>query len=108
MRSALPGPIVHVTSAGCCHKDLQVEAAGGQARVTGVFGVFFLGEAQLAWLDAAGGELGVEHLAEVTPHEVFALDRLATLVTGACTAELRIAPAGLASSELLAKTVLSF
>jgi hypothetical protein len=103
-----PGPIVNITLAGCCHKDLLVEAVGGQMRVTGVFGVFYLGQAELVWLDASGGELGVERLAEVTPHEVFTLNQLATPAAGACTVELRIAPVGTTRGELLAKTVLSF
>lgn len=85
-----PGPIVNVTAAGCCHRPLKVEAFDGGVRVTGVFGVFFLGDVQLVWLDGGGVELAAETVAPANPLDVLTIDLVRRVPEGSHTVQLRV------------------
>ena len=69
-----PGPIVDVTAAGCCHQPLQAESAGASIRLRGVFGVFYVGDVQVVWLDDGDGEVEAETLAAANPLDVLTVD----------------------------------
>ena len=86
-----PGPIVSVTPAGCCHRPLKAEYLDDGVRLTGVFGVFYLGNVQLVWLDGAGGELSVETVGPVNPLDVLTIDMVRCVPEGADGVQLRVA-----------------
>ncbi|MBI2940132.1 MAG: DUF4380 domain-containing protein [Chloroflexi bacterium] len=86
-----PGPIVDVTAAGCSHQRLSAEDVSAGVRLTGVFGVFAWGEAQLVWRGATGQELGVESIGPADPLGVLAVDLVRRVPTGAAAVELRVA-----------------
>lgn len=84
-----PGPIVNVTSAGCCHEPLQAISVGDETvRLTGIFGVFCPSAVQVIWVDHGGNTLGAEAIAQADPKSVFHVDAA------------RRAPAGVARVEL--------
>jgi len=85
-----PGPIVNVTSAGCCQRPLKSEKLDHGVRLTGVFGVFSLGEVQLVWLDGAGGELSVEMAGLANPLDVLTIDLVRSIPEEADTVQLRV------------------
>ena len=65
-----PGPVLAVTDAGCAQQRLSAQAAGEQLQLAGVFGVFHLGRAELAWLDASGAKLATLDCGAVSPNAV--------------------------------------
>ena len=85
-----PGPILDVSPVGCCHQPLTAEWSGHRLRLKGVFGPFFLGAADLVWLDAEGRVCTVETLGSATPTDVLSFDVLRMAPSGARTVELRV------------------
>ncbi|MCZ7599977.1 MAG: hypothetical protein M5U09_22705 [Gammaproteobacteria bacterium] len=63
---------------------------GGSARVTGVFGVFYTGFAQIVFLDAAGHEVSRTNPVDVSPLQPYRLDTVVDLPDGATQAKLMI------------------
>ena len=70
-----PGPVLAVNDAGCTHHALTLRQAGEQLQLTGVFGVFHLGRAELAWLDATGATLATLDCGAVSPLAPLRIDR---------------------------------
>ena len=83
-----PGPIVNVTSAGCAHQTLQADSIDAGIRLTGVYGLFHLGNVQLNWLDGDGGAVAGETLALVNPLNVLRVDCVRRPPAGAQAAQL--------------------
>ena len=69
-----PGPVLAVTVAGCAQQRLSAQAAGEQLQLAGVFGVFHLGRAELAWLDATGATLATLDCGAVSPNAVLRIE----------------------------------
>ncbi len=85
-----PGPIVNVTPAGCCHQPLQAEPIDTSFRLSGVFGVFFVGDVQLVWLDDEDGDLAAETLAPANPLDVLTIDVVRNAPHRASSVQLRV------------------
>jgi len=101
-----PGPVIDVTSIGCCHRPLETTLLGDSIRLCGVFGAFFVGQLHLAWLDEAGKAIASEELGLASPLDVIAIDVLREAPLGARTAQLRIVnPDGLSLGVLGQSTV---
>ena len=83
-----PGPIVSVTDAGCAHQTLRAESIDGGVRLTGVYGLFHLGNMQLVWLDGDGLAVADETLALVNPLNVLRVDCVRRPPPGAQAAQL--------------------
>ena len=88
-----PGPIVDVTQAGCAHRPLTGESIDAGIRLTGVFGLFHLGNVQLVWLDENERVLGAETLALVNPLNVLRVDCVRRPPPGAQVAQLLLCDA---------------
>ena len=71
-----PGPVLAVNDAGCTHHALTLRQAGEQLQLTGVFGVFHLGRAELAWLDATGATLATLDCGAVSPNAPLRIERM--------------------------------
>ena len=69
-----PGPIVAVTDVGCAHQPLSVERQGERASVTGIFGCFVAGKAQLDLLDESGTLVESRDLGTVSPLRALQID----------------------------------
>ncbi len=72
-----PGPVLAVTDAGCAQQRLSAQAAGEQLQLAGVFGVFHLGRAELAWLDEAGAKLATLDCGAVSPNAPLRIELVA-------------------------------
>ena len=83
-----PGPIVDVTPFGCCRRPLEAECTGATARLTGVYGCFVEGSAQLVWRDAEGRECAAERLCSATPTDVLSIDIVRSIPPRATNVEL--------------------
>jgi len=70
-----PKPVVEMTPAGAVSQRLGVSVDGGQARLTGVFGVFCPGHAEAVFKDPLGNVVGQQDLGPVEPNQVFRLNR---------------------------------
>ena len=88
-----PGPIVNVTPAGCAHQPLNAESIDAGIRLTGVFGLFHLGNVQLVWLDGDERTLATETLALVNPLNVLRVDCVRRPPPGARVAQLLLCDA---------------
>ena len=88
-----PGPIVNVSPAGCSHQPLRAESIDAGIRLTGVFGLFHLGDVHLVWLDGEGGELAVDTLAPANPRDVLRVDCVRSAPIAARVAQLRVSAA---------------
>ena len=88
-----PGPIVNVTDAGCANQQLKAESIDAGIRLTGVFGLFHLGNVQLVWLDENRRSVGAETLALVNPLNVLRVDCVRRPPAGAQVAQLLLCDA---------------
>ena len=88
-----PGPIVNVTDAGCANQQLKAESIDAGIRLTGVFGLFHLGNVQLVWLDENRRSVGAETLALVNPLNVLRVDCVRRPPPGAQVAQLLLCDA---------------
>lgn len=88
-----PGPIVNVTDAGCANQRLKAESIDAGIRLTGVFGLFHLGNVQLVWLDEDECGVGAETLALVNPLNVLRVDCVRRPPPGAQVAQLLLCDA---------------
>ena len=88
-----PGPIVNVTHAGCAHRPLEADSISSGMRLTGVFGLFHLGNVQLVWLDGDERTLATETLALVNPLNVLRVDCVRRPPPGARVAQLLLCDA---------------
>ena len=70
-----PGPVLAVNDAGCTHHALTLRQAGEQLQLTGVFGVFHQGRAELAWLDSTGATLATLDCGAVSPNAALRIER---------------------------------
>ena len=70
-----PGPVLAVTDAGCAQQRLTAQTTGEGLHLMGVFGVFHLGRAELAWLDATGATLATLDCGAVSPLAPLRIDR---------------------------------
>jgi hypothetical protein len=70
-----PKPVVDVTSAGAVCESLAATRDGTQVKLEGVFGVFFLGQAEAVFKDNFGNVVGSEPVGPVEPNRVFRLSR---------------------------------
>ncbi len=71
-----PGPVLAVNAAGCTQQALTLRQAGEQLQLTGVFGVFHLGRAELAWLDASSAALATLDCGAVSPNAALRIERM--------------------------------
>jgi hypothetical protein len=78
----VPRPIANVTDAGVVSVPFALRPAGTSVLVSGAFGLFFSGEAQISFKSRSGEELQVLPLGRVSPEEVFRLDRQVALPKG--------------------------
>lgn len=85
-----PAPIVGATAAGVVSTPLKAEAMPDTVQLSGLFGSFYAGYAQVAFHNAAGEELARTEPMEVSPARPYALDTVAPLPDGAVTARLVI------------------
>ena len=84
-----PGPIVNVTGAGCSHERLRADAVDAGIRLTGVFGLFHVGEVELVWLDGEDDEISAATLAPANPLDVLRVDCVRSAPPGAGAVQLR-------------------
>ena len=84
-----PGPIVNVTGAGCSHERLRADAVDAGIRLTGVFGLFQVGEVELVWLDGEDDEISAATLAPANPLDVLRVDCVRSAPPGAGAVQLR-------------------
>ncbi len=85
-----PGPVLAVNDAGCTHHALTLRQAGEQLQLTGVFGVFHLGRAELAWLDATGATLMTLDCGAVSPNAALQVERVERAPAGAQSLRLQL------------------
>lgn len=85
-----PLPIVGASRAGVVNTPLSVVKLKDTATVKGIFGVFYAGYAQVAFLDKAGVELGRTEQVSVSPLTAYRLDTVVPVPDGAVKAVLRI------------------
>jgi len=76
-----PLPIVDATRSGVVNTPLKAERMGASARVTGIFGVFYTGFAQIVFSDDDGRELSRTNPVGITPLQPYRLDTVADLPT---------------------------
>lgn len=70
-----PGPVVDVTAAGVVASPLSLLRIQGRTWVAGTFGVFYKGSTAVVFQGSDGKELARLDCGEVTPLEVFKLNR---------------------------------
>lgn len=88
-----PAPIVAASNVGCVNTPLTAERLADSDRsvaLKGIFGVFYAGQAQIAFFDAEGEVLARTQPVTVTPREEFRLDTIAPLPDGAVRAAVVI------------------
>ena len=85
-----PGPVLAVVDAGCVHQPLLVWQAGEQLRISGTYGVFHQGRAELAWLDPAGATLATLDLKAVSPLAMLQVERHVTAPDDARSLRLQL------------------
>ena len=83
-------PIASVTDAGVVSEPFTLKPAGTSAQVSGVFGVFFPGEAEISFKSRSGEELRALSLGQVSPEEVFRLNRQEPLPAGTWRVSLTV------------------
>jgi hypothetical protein len=84
------GPIVDVQPGGCASQKLAARIAPSGLRLSGVFGVFDVGNLLLTWLDASGEAISSILLNEVTPGELVSFDQTLQPPAGATAVELSV------------------
>lgn len=84
----IPGPILGVNGAGAILQKLQVNDALG--KITGKFGIFYLGTAQVIYLNENMEVIGQGPEHAVTPLEMFTLDDTISKPEGTMGIALRI------------------
>jgi len=89
-----PGPIIHVTPAGCCHQALRARVVTGGLRLTGVYGVFYPGDIYLKWKNDAGELLRMERVALANPMVVLRIDLVQDVPEAAVAVELVVVDPG--------------
>ena len=77
-----PRPVVSVTGAGVTSDPLAVRAETGGARLTGTFGVFYPGTAELSFKGRGGEELKLLPFGRVSPEEILRLDQKVEIPQG--------------------------
>ena len=85
-----PLPILDASRAGVVNTALKAERMVDSARVTGVFGVFYTGFAQIVFSDDEGTELARTNPVPVSPLQPYRLEAVAKLPDGATQAKLMI------------------
>jgi len=88
--AACPLPILDASRSGVVNTALKAERMGESARVTGVFGVFYTGFAQIVFSDDKGRELARTNPVDVSPLQPYRLDTVVDLPDGATQAKLMI------------------
>ena len=68
------GPTLEVNEVGAIKGRLAVHVTGDQADLTGTYGIFYVGNAEIVFKDAGGKVLGTGGRIAVTPLETFVLD----------------------------------
>jgi len=87
----LRGPVLEVNRAGAVARRLAVALAAGS--LTGTYGVFYQGTAQVVLIDKSGRVLAEGQAHPVTPAQTFALDEQLPVPEQAATAEVRLTDA---------------
>jgi Domain of unknown function (DUF4380) len=85
-----PNPIRNARWAGAVSEPLSAEAARGQVRLRGVFGVFTPGSLQAVFYSAQGQELARQTLLAADPREVARLDQSVPLPKDAYRVSVRL------------------
>ncbi|MCD6335757.1 MAG: hypothetical protein J7M27_10575 [Candidatus Latescibacteria bacterium] len=76
------GPILELNEAGAIRNRLRAEADSGMTRLTGTYGVFYVGAVEIVFQDPSGHITGSGGMLPVSPAETFVLDRTAKLPSG--------------------------
>jgi hypothetical protein len=88
--SRSPRPVVNVTDAGVVSERLKMDMTGNVAHLSGTFGVFFWGTAEISVKSHAGEVLQTLPLGRVNPVQVLQLDSRVPLPTGTWRVSLNV------------------
>jgi hypothetical protein len=80
--SRSPRPVIGVTDAGVVSEPLKMEGTANVAQLSGMFGVFYLGTAEISIKGHGGEVLQTLPLGRVSPEQALRLDQRVQLPTG--------------------------
>jgi hypothetical protein len=84
------GRILDVQPGGCSSEKLSAQLSGKSVQLSGVFGVFDVGNLLLTWLDGAGEASGSVLLDEVAPSDLVIFDHTLLTPAGVVGVELSV------------------
>ena len=76
------GTVKNVTEAGTACQPFKIDATASKAHLSGIFGVFYLGTAEISLKSSSGEVLQTISLGKVSPEQVLRVDRELQLPDG--------------------------